>query len=45
MVKAAVLENIGKIKVYNYPEPKVKENGILLKMELCGVRKSKRNGG
>jgi L-iditol 2-dehydrogenase len=37
MVKAAVLENVGKIIVYNYPEPKVEENGILLKMELCGV--------
>lgn len=37
MVKAAILEDVRKIKVVDYPEPKVEDNGILLKMELCGV--------
>lgn len=37
MVKAAILENVRELKIIEYPEPKVDENGILLKMELCGV--------
>ena len=37
MVKAAILEDVGKLKVVDYPEPEVEPNGILLKMELCGV--------
>lgn len=37
MVKAAILEDVRKLKVVDYPEPEVEDNGILLKMELCGV--------
>jgi len=37
MVKAAILEDVRKIKVVDYPEPKVEDNGILMRMELCGV--------
>ncbi len=37
MVKAAILEDVRKLKVVDYPEPKVEDNGILMKMELCGV--------
>ena len=37
MVKAAVLEGVEKLSIYDYPEPEVEANGILLKMELCGV--------
>ena len=37
MVKAAILEDVRKLKIVDYPEPKVEDNGILLKMELCGV--------
>ena len=35
MVKAAILEDVRKLKVMDYPEPKVEDNGILMKMELC----------
>ena len=37
MVKAAILEDVRKLKIVDYPVPKVEDNGILLKMELCGV--------
>ena len=37
MVKAAILEDVRKIKIVDYPEPKVDSTGILMKMELCGV--------
>ena len=37
MVKAAILKDVRKLKIVDYPEPKVEENGILLRMELCGV--------
>ena len=37
MVKATILEDVGKLKVVDYPEPDVKPNGILIKMDLCGV--------
>ena len=37
MVKAAILEDVEKLKIVDYPEPEVEPNGILLKMELCGV--------
>jgi L-iditol 2-dehydrogenase len=37
MVKTAILEDVRKLKIVDYPEPKLEDNGILLKMELCGV--------
>ena len=37
MVKAAILEDVRKLKIVDYPEPKVEDTGILMKMELCGV--------
>jgi len=37
MVKAAVLEGVGKLTINDYPKPRVTEGGILLKMEMCGV--------
>jgi L-iditol 2-dehydrogenase len=37
MVKAAILEDIHKLCVVDYPEPTVKSNGILMRMELCGI--------
>ena len=37
MVKAAILEDIEKIRIVDYPEPEVRDNGILLRMEMCGV--------
>ena len=37
MVKAATLENVGKLRVVEYPEPDVQLNGFLMQMELCGV--------
>jgi len=37
MVKAAILEDVEKLNIVDYPEPDVEPNGILLKMELCGV--------
>jgi L-iditol 2-dehydrogenase len=37
MVKAAALEAVGKLAIHDYPVPKVAEDGILLKMEMCGV--------
>jgi len=37
MVKAAILEDIEKIRILDYPEPEVRDNGILLRMEMCGV--------
>ena len=37
MVKAAILEDVEKLRVVDYPEPSVEPNGLLLKTELCGV--------
>ncbi len=37
MVKAAILEDVEKLRVVDYPEPSVESNGFLLKTELCGV--------
>jgi L-iditol 2-dehydrogenase len=37
MVVAAILENVEKLRIVDYPEPQVESNGILLKTELCGV--------
>jgi len=37
MVKAAILEGVEKLSITDYPVPAVEANGILLKMELCGV--------
>jgi L-iditol 2-dehydrogenase len=37
MVKAAILEDVRKLKIVDYPEPDVEQNGIMIKMELCGV--------
>ncbi len=37
MVKASVLEDVGKLAVQDYPSPQVDEDSILLRMELCGV--------
>ncbi|UCD44619.1 MAG: zinc-binding dehydrogenase [Candidatus Bathyarchaeota archaeon] len=37
MVVAAILEDVEKLRVVDYPEPQVESNGILLKTELCGV--------
>ena len=37
MVKASVLEDVGKLAVHDYPRPDVGEGAILLDMELCGV--------
>lgn len=37
MVKAAILEDVRKLKVVDYPEPEVEPNGFLMNMELCGV--------
>ena len=37
MVKAAILEDVQKLRVVDYPEPEVEPNGILMRMELCGV--------
>lgn len=34
IVKAAILEDVRKLKIVDYPEPKVDGNGILMKMEL-----------
>jgi L-iditol 2-dehydrogenase len=37
MVKASVLEDVGKLSVRDYPRPDVGEGGMLLEMDLCGV--------
>ena len=37
MVKAAILEGVEKLSITDYPVPEVEDNGILLKMEFCGV--------
>ena len=37
MVKAAILEDVRKLRVVDYPEPEVEPNGFLMRMELCGV--------
>ena len=37
MVKAAVLEDIRKYAVHNYPKPEVDDNSILIKIDICGV--------
>jgi L-iditol 2-dehydrogenase len=37
MVQAALLQDVKKLKIVDYPEPIVEPNGILIKMELCGV--------
>jgi L-iditol 2-dehydrogenase len=37
MVKAAILEEVEKLRVVDYPEPSVEPNSLLLKTELCGV--------
>ncbi len=37
MVKASVLEDIGKLEVHDFPKPEVEENSILMRMEMCGV--------
>lgn len=37
MVKAAILEDVEKLRVVDYPEPEVESNGLLMRMELCGV--------
>lgn len=37
MVEASILEEVGRLRTVDYPEPGVEKNGILLKMELCGV--------
>jgi len=31
------LENVGKLRVVEYPEPDVQLNGFLMQMEICGV--------
>ena len=37
MVKATVLEDVGRFTVHDYPRPDVGEGAMLLDMELCGV--------
>jgi len=37
MVKASVLEGVGRLVTQDYPKPEVGENAILMRMELCGV--------
>jgi threonine dehydrogenase-like Zn-dependent dehydrogenase len=37
MVKAAILEGVERLSLTDYPEPEVEANGILMKLELCGV--------
>jgi L-iditol 2-dehydrogenase len=37
MVKASVLEDVGRLAVHDYPVPEVGRGDILLRMELCGV--------
>jgi L-iditol 2-dehydrogenase len=37
MVKAAILADVHKLKIVDYPKPKLEPNGILMKMELCGI--------
>jgi len=37
MVKAAILEDVEKLKIVDYPEPEVEPNSFILKTELCGV--------
>jgi threonine dehydrogenase-like Zn-dependent dehydrogenase len=37
MVKASVLEDMGRLAVHDYPKPEIVENSILMRMELCGV--------
>jgi len=37
MVKAAILEDVRKLSVVDYPEPEVAPNGLLMNMELCGI--------
>ncbi len=37
MVKATILEDVHKLSTVELPEPKVDDNGLLMKMELCGV--------
>ncbi len=37
MVKALVLEDIGKLKLKEYPRPVIGEGAILLEMTLCGL--------
>lgn len=37
MVRASVLEGVGRLVVHDYPRPEVGEEAFLLKMELCGV--------
>ena len=35
MVKASVLEDVGKLAVHDYPRPDVREGAMLLDMEVC----------
>ena len=37
MVKASVLEDVGRLAVHDYPRPDVGEGTMLIDMELCGV--------
>jgi threonine dehydrogenase-like Zn-dependent dehydrogenase len=37
MVKASVLEGVGRLAVHDYPRPEIDRNAILMRMELCGV--------
>jgi L-iditol 2-dehydrogenase len=37
MVKAAILADVHKLKIVDYPKPKLEPNAILMKMELCGI--------
>jgi len=37
MVKASVLEDVGRLEVHDFPKPEVEENAILMRMEMCGV--------
>jgi len=37
MVKASVLEGVGRLVTQDYPKPKMGDNTILMRMELCGV--------
>jgi L-iditol 2-dehydrogenase len=37
MVKASVLEGVGRLAVHEYPRPDVGMGAMLLRMELCGV--------
>ena len=37
MVKASVLEDVGRLSVRDYPRPEVEAGALLLEMDLCGV--------